>query len=321
MEALVQNGTATNVGPRAVQQRQSLNATDLPFVSMQASPNQDAVIGSRTFATAIIGRGGLLREGLARILSAGGFKVAGSASRVSELVQCSSEPDAPLLLIIDAGEDLEAALKEIELVKQEHPTARVAVLAGSDLNRDLVSLLRAGAHACFARKTTPEVFLKSLELVMLGESLLPQAALPFVLGREDEAGRGTRRRLDDEPPADNVTGVHSNGIPAGPKRRGAPHLSAQEKRVLCYLIEGCSNKVIARKLEIAEATTKVHVKAIIRKIGVTNRTQAAMWAMHNPPLEWGEGNGYTGSPAFIPAEERGRCGDRNGKAYPRWVPG
>jgi two-component system, NarL family, nitrate/nitrite response regulator NarL len=44
---------------------------------------------------------------------------------------------------------------------------------------------------------------------------------------------------------------------------------------------GESNKVIARKLEIAEATVKVHVKAILRKVRVRNRTQAAMWAMQN----------------------------------------
>ncbi len=49
-------------------------------------------------------------------------------------------------------------------------------------------------------------------------------------------------------------------------------------------MEGEPNKIIARKLHVAEATVKVHVKAILRKIGATNRTQAAMWAMdHLPP--------------------------------------
>jgi hypothetical protein len=57
--------------------------------------------------------------------------------------------------------------------------------------------------------------------------------------------------------------------------------------------EGRSNKVIARAVEIADATVKARVKAIIRKIGVTNRTQAAMWAMRNPPPERGIDNGST----------------------------
>jgi two-component system nitrate/nitrite response regulator NarL len=64
----------------------------------------------------------------------------------------------------------------------------------------------------------------------------------------------------------------------------APHLSPREKAILSCLIEGNSNKCIARKIDIAEATVKVHVKAILRKIRVQNRTQAAIWGMNNGPL-------------------------------------
>ena len=55
----------------------------------------------------------------------------------------------------------------------------------------------------------------------------------------------------------------------------------REKSILRYLIEGDSNKSIARKIDITEATVKVHVKAILRKIRVHNRTQAAIWGMNN----------------------------------------
>jgi two-component system nitrate/nitrite response regulator NarL len=55
----------------------------------------------------------------------------------------------------------------------------------------------------------------------------------------------------------------------------------REKSILRCLIEGHSNKCIARKIDIAEATVKVHVKAILRKIRVQNRTQAAIWGMNN----------------------------------------
>ena len=61
----------------------------------------------------------------------------------------------------------------------------------------------------------------------------------------------------------------------------APRLSARHKSILSCLIEGDSNKVIARKINIAEATVKVHVKAILRRIHVHNRTQAAIWAMNS----------------------------------------
>ena len=60
-----------------------------------------------------------------------------------------------------------------------------------------------------------------------------------------------------------------------------PKLSAREKCILRCLLDGDANKVIARKFDIAEATVKVHVKAILRKIRVQNRTQAAIWAMNS----------------------------------------
>ena len=63
-----------------------------------------------------------------------------------------------------------------------------------------------------------------------------------------------------------------------------PQLSPRENSILRCLIEGDSNKCIARKIDIAEATVKVHVKAILRKIRVQNRTQAAIWGMNNGSL-------------------------------------
>jgi two-component system nitrate/nitrite response regulator NarL len=56
------------------------------------------------------------------------------------------------------------------------------------------------------------------------------------------------------------------------------NLSAREAEILSSLMDGAPNKVIARQLDVAEATVKVHVKSILRKIGASNRTQAAMWA-------------------------------------------
>ena len=76
---------------------------------------------------------------------------------------------------------------------------------------------------------------------------------------------------------------------------GDVHFSPQERRILRYLVEGRANKFIAREMRISDATVKVHVKAILRKIRVCNRTQAAIWAMNNEPLEFSAsptGNGH-----------------------------
>jgi DNA-binding CsgD family transcriptional regulator len=66
-------------------------------------------------------------------------------------------------------------------------------------------------------------------------------------------------------------------------------LTLCEKRILLCLVEGDSNKVIARKSDIAEATVKVHIKAILRKIQVQNRTQAAVWGINHAINVWSLG--------------------------------
>jgi two-component system nitrate/nitrite response regulator NarL len=63
----------------------------------------------------------------------------------------------------------------------------------------------------------------------------------------------------------------------------APRLSPREREMLTHLAAGHSNKLIARHLDIAEATVKVHLKSVLRKIRVENRTQAAIWGLANLP--------------------------------------
>src|ERR1700732_5275186 len=117
---------------------------------------------------------------------------------------------------------------------------------------------------------TCDVFIKSMELVMMGETIFPPAFLSFVLDPE-----GTL--LGETAPRDE----NNQAMPIRTKNPFAPQLSTREKLILRCLIQGDSNKCIARKINIAEATVKVHVKAILRKIRVHNRTQAAIWGTNN----------------------------------------
>jgi two-component system nitrate/nitrite response regulator NarL len=211
-------------------------------------------------AAVFLGRGGLFQEGLISILNDTDFRIVASACKGEEIALTLSQ-DQRLLLIVDAGDDLSFAAGEIEHFKGRYPAARVAVLTDADQIRNLLTLFRAGAHACFARGVTRDVLLKSLELVVLGETFLLPGVLPLVRDPRESAAAAA--------PAPN---------------KGAT-LSAQEKCVLRCLAEGHSNKVIANKIDIAVATVKVHVNSIFRKIGTSNRTQAAIWARNNIPQE------------------------------------
>jgi two-component system, NarL family, nitrate/nitrite response regulator NarL len=89
---------------------------------------------------------------------------------------------------------------------------------------------------------------------------------------------------DPEPDPPSVTPELNGGTPIQflPSRQHMGYrLSHKERLILADLMEGLPNKVIAKHLDIAEATVKVHVKAVLRKIRVQNRTQAAMWAVAN----------------------------------------
>jgi two-component system nitrate/nitrite response regulator NarL len=117
-----------------------------------------------------------------------------------------------------------------------------------------------------------DAFVKSIELVMTGEVVFPRAFQTSALDVKSERGCNTEAADED-----------AGEISASEDTCAAP-LSPRELAILHCLISGHSNKSIARKLDIAEATVKVHVKAILRKIGVQNRTQAAIWGMNHPLL-------------------------------------
>jgi DNA-binding NarL/FixJ family response regulator len=95
--------------------------------------------------------------------------------------------------------------------------------------------------------------------------------------------------IEDEQ-EDHQSAINGNKAPVEPvvlldsSNTRTAELSPREKCILRWLLLGDSNKVIARKIDIAEATVKVHIKAILCKIRAQNRTQAAIWAMNNTIL-------------------------------------
>jgi two-component system, NarL family, nitrate/nitrite response regulator NarL len=254
--------------------------------------------------TVLVGPSALLREGLGRILGAAGFRILASVSSVKDSALNSLPQERPILLIIDVSDDFDAALGLIESFKQRYPAARIAVLDHQQRLTQMLSAFRAGANAYLVKVATCEAFIKSLELVMLGVTLLPPEVLTFISDGHDRNHNGHATGYNgyavDEDDADNGNADDDDG--AGDDREMAgtefgtngyeqqaiasytPRLSARQQSILGCLIQGDSNKTIARKMAITEATVKVHVKAILRKIRVHNRTQAAIWAMSSGPF-------------------------------------
>jgi two-component system, NarL family, nitrate/nitrite response regulator NarL len=260
--------------------------------------------------TVLTGANTLLREGLARILRPPHFRIVATAANIRHLDFESLRSHDSILLIHELGTGQLTTIPEIVLFKERCPAARVAVLGEDDELGEMVGAFQAGANAFFPEAVTPDALIKALQLVMLGETILPPNLLSYIdharLGHAP-LGSDSRAQTGCLDPCDRLSAVsqaskstlHDPAEPGGERGavddasddltrnlagfngRSLPRLSSREQDILLYISEGASNKLIARRLGITDGTVKIHVKAILRKIGASNRTQAAIWGMNN----------------------------------------
>lgn len=226
-----------------------------------------------SFAIVLVGNRSLFRDGVARNLRAANFRIVASVSCADDFLSRKVQPHHPLFLIVHSGDDFGVVPEQIELLRRSNPCGRIAIVADRYRLEEVASAFRTGANGYFVAVMTFDVFIRSIELVMMGETVLPAAFLPFVLG------------LEGDPPDHAVPrDANNEALIATPQDAIAPHLSPREKTILRCLVAGYSNKSIARKFHITDGTVKGYVKALLGKIRVDNRTQAAIWGMHNRSL-------------------------------------
>ncbi|SDR59429.1 DNA-binding response regulator, NarL/FixJ family, contains REC and HTH domains [Rhizobiales bacterium GAS113] len=203
-----------------------------------------------------------------RILSSAGFDVVAAAANLGEVVHDLIADSQSILLVLHASGFQDAMVAQIKLFRAKYPAARIALLQeyGRMNNINIIAAFQAGVDAYFV-EPSHFTLIKNLELVMQGETVLPAAAMSSSLHDSDEMIASDDREHEDR--AAKAEGKY------------ALALSEQQQSILRCLLEGHSNREIAMKLGIGEATAKTHVKNTLRKIGAHNRTQAAVWAMSN----------------------------------------
>jgi two-component system, NarL family, nitrate/nitrite response regulator NarL len=202
--------------------------------------------------TILIEANRLFRQGLKHLLADTRFAVEAEFSTTEQAIEGAV---ASGLVIVGEGGDLQQ-------LRSAYPEARIVMLASDFAVDALREAMNAGADGYLMKDVSPEALLQSLELVMMGEKVFPTNLAAMLLDMNVIA------------PQHSVRG-----------------LSPREQEILQALVTGSSNKLIAIKLGITEATVKVHLKTLLRKIDVNNRTQAAIWAMNN---------GFTAEGAPIP---------------------
>jgi two-component system, NarL family, nitrate/nitrite response regulator NarL len=185
----------------------------------------------------------------------------------------------------------------VRRVVAANPSVRPVILAESYAVRDIVLALEAGVFGFLSQNIPSKQLIKSLELVALGQTVIHPQFHPAALAQvavqshptlEFEAtdaspGNGGYKAIAELPRHSEVLSpVALVALPAAEETSNGGDvvrgLSRRELIILRTLTEGASNKVIALKLVITESTVKVHMKAILRKLRLQNRTQAAIWA-------------------------------------------
>ena len=168
---------------------------------------------------------------------------------------------------------------------------KAVIMAGSQKPEDIVAALKAGACGYVRQDIGGETLLKALELIAHGELIVHPQLVPSETA--DRNGRAADN-LDEGAAYLPTVGRPVPTLPSQPRLASSdtkleesvdtsdvPSLSRREMLILRMLVKGASNKTIALKLVITESTVKVHMKAILRKLRLQNRTQAAIWARNH----------------------------------------
>jgi len=210
----------------------------------------------------------LFRRGLVALLAADtSLAVVGEASDAGEAVRKAAAL-APDVILLDNHLPGVTGIQALPGLKEAAPAARIILLTVSEDEQDLQAALRAGAHGYLLKTIEGDLLAQSIHRAMRGEPV-----------------------VSSEMTGKLVTAFQSAAAPAGPVRADPlAQLSAREQEVLRQIALGASNKEIARTLSIAETTVKIHVQHILRKLDLTSRVQAAVFAAggtHRPRASGG----------------------------------
>lgn len=236
---------------------------------------------SGSVLTLIVEESRLFREGMKRLLAESPYDIQGEADCLEDAAVIITEGFAPTLLLLDFCEDDVEDLDHIRRLRAHVPSARIVILTNDVSTSKLTKALELGCDAYLLKDMSPEALIQSLTLTMLGEKVFPTNLAQLLI-----EGR-----------------LGASAVPTAPVARptAASGLSEREMQILRCLVNGDPNKVIANRLKITEATVKVHLKGLLRKISVSNRTQAAIWAVERGIDKYPLSPGLsTTSAAFLP---------------------
>ena len=206
----------------------------------------------------------IFRDGLCKLLGLEeDFEVVAQAQdgrQVLDVLQQYS-PDILLLDLKMPGLDGLATLQRLQAVKNK---TRVIVLTASDDKNEFVQAMKLGTSGIVLKQTATELLIKSIRKVHAGEIWLDSHTTAAVIRQFVAA--------DDTPPPQQQS---------SPRERERSPLSQREREIVALVAQGFKNKEMAEKMFISEQTVKNHLHNIFDKLGVSDRLELALYAIHN----------------------------------------
>jgi two-component system nitrate/nitrite response regulator NarL len=219
-----------------------------------------STIGKTAPLVAVVHSSSLLRSALTSILSDIDHLEVDSAAKLDDIVaniRGDRIPDTVLFSV----EDFSSQFQSLSDFKTTHPGIKVLTLSHKYRLEELFSLFDIDVDGVLLDDVSRNTIELALRMIAEDQKVYPSNMATVIK---------ERIQLASAMPCEQVIGTLED-----------IDLSQREREILGCLEKGASNKQIANRLDISEATVKVHVKSILRKIKVDNRTQAAIWALHN----------------------------------------
>ncbi len=205
----------------------------------------------------------IVRDGLKKLLALESdvevIGEAGDGRAVIELVQ-QTDPD---VLLLDLRMPNLDGLQALQTIQQTNKRTRVIILTASDDKNEFVQAMKLGCSGIVLKQTAPDLIVKSIRKVYSGEIWLDSHTTAAVM------------RQFASPGAE----LSGQGSASGKQRERSP-LSTREREIVAYVAQGYKNKEMAEKMFISEQTVKNHLHNIFDKLGVSDRLELALYAIH-----------------------------------------
>lgn len=215
----------------------------------------------------------LFRRGLIALLSQDRrFQVVAEAADANAAIELAGR-ERPDLVLLDNHLPGVQGVDAIAAIKAAAPGTRVLMLTVSEDETDLARGLRAGADGYLLKTIDTTDLADSIQRVFEGDSVISPEMMGKLVALLRQAP-GAAAPAAPAPPPQAPARVNGEPPPSDPIHS----LSPREREILCLIARGDSNKHIARALDIAETTVKIHVQHILRKLDLSNRVHAAVYA-------------------------------------------